>query len=318
MASEFDIIARYFTRPARRAVLGVGDDAAIVQVAQGHHLTITTDSLVAGTHFFPDAEPGPLGHKCLAVNLSDLAAMGAQPRYALLALTMPAVKEEWIAEFAGGFLHLAELFEVDLIGGDTTQGPLSITVTAVGETKAGKALTRSGARAGDDVWVSGVLGEAALALRHLRGDLRLRGAELEHCLKRLNQPTPRMALGENLVGLATAAIDVSDGLVADLGHICERSGVGAQVDFAAIPCAAHALVLRGLPPVREALLAGGDDYELLFTAAPGSRREIVALSARLHLAISRIGRIAQGSGVTVLDESGAPIALPAKGFEHFR
>ncbi|HWQ40222.1 MAG TPA: thiamine-phosphate kinase [Burkholderiales bacterium] len=318
MASEFELIARYFTRPARRAVLGVGDDAALIEVAPGRQLAVSTDTLVAGTHFFLEAEPGPLGHKCLAVNLSDLAAMGAHPRYALLALTLPAADESWLAEFSDGFLRLAESFDVELIGGDTTRGPLSITVTVLGETQPGKALTRAGARAGDQVWVSGVLGDAALAVLHLKGDLRLKGPDLEHCLRRLHRPTPRIALGEALVGIATAAIDVSDGLIADLGHICERSGVGAEVDYAAVPCAPQVNGLKNVPAVRAALLAGGDDYELVFTAPASAQREIVAISGRTGVAASCIGRIVDGSDVRVVDAGGRPIELAQRGFDHFR
>jgi thiamine-monophosphate kinase len=318
MASEFELIARYFTRPVRRAVLGVGDDAALIEVAPGRQLAITTDTMVAGTHFFLDTEPRPLGHKALAVNLSDLAAMGAHPRYALLALTLPKADEAWLAEFSDGFFRLAESFDVELIGGDTTRGPLSITVTALGETPAGKALTRAGAHVGDEIWVSGVLGSAALAVLHQKGDIRLKGAELAHCLARLNTPTPRIALGEALVGVATAAIDISDGLVADLGHICESSGVSAEVDLAAVPCSPDVSALKNVPIVQGAMLAGGDDYELAFTAPASATKEIVALSGRLAIGVTRIGRIAGGQGVQVLDGSGRAIELARKGFDHFR
>jgi thiamine-monophosphate kinase len=318
MASEFDLIARYFTRPARRAVLGVGDDAALIEVSPGKQLAVTTDTLVAGTHFFLDTEARPLGHKALAVNLSDLAAMGAHPRYALLALTLPKADEGWLAEFAEGFFRLAESFDVELIGGDTTRGPLSITVTALGETSPGRALTRGGARAGDEVWVSGVLGSAALAVLHLKGELRLKGPDLARCLARLHTPTPRVALGEALVGVASAAIDVSDGLVADLGHICERSGVGAQIDLPAVPCSPEVSALKNVPLVRGAMLAGGDDYELVFTAPASAEREIVAISGRVGVAATRVGRIVGGAGVQVRDASGKAIALAREGFDHFR
>jgi thiamine-monophosphate kinase len=318
VASEFDLIARYFTRPARHAVLGVGDDAALIEVPAGRQLAVTTDTLVAGTHFLKDDEPTALGHKCLAVNLSDVAAMGAEPRYALLALTLPGGDEAWISRFAAGFWELAVGHDVDLIGGDMTQGPLSITVTVLGETPSGKALTRAGAKAGDDVWVSGVLGEAALALSHLRGDLRLKGPDLEHCLGRLHRPTPRVALGRQLVGLANSAIDVSDGLIADLGHICERSRVAAEVDYESVPCLPQVAHLKDLAPVRTAVLAGGDDYELLFTAPADRQRDVLALSAHIGLALTRIGRIVAGSNVRVTDPSGRAVDLPATGYEHFR
>jgi thiamine-monophosphate kinase len=318
MASEFELIARYFTRPVKHAVLGVGDDAALVECAPGRQLAVTTDTMVAGTHFFVDTQPGPLGHKALAINLSDLAAVGARPLYALLALTLPKADEAWVAEFADGFFRLAESHEVELIGGDTTRGPLSITVTAIGETSPAKALARAGAREGDEVWVSGILGSAALAVLHLKGDLRLKGSDLAQCLARLHTPTPRVALGQALAGLATAAIDVSDGLVADLGHICERSRVGAQIDYPAVPCAPEVTALRNVPLVQGAVLAGGDDYELVFTAPAAASREIIALSGRLAVAVTRIGRIVPGSGVQVRDGSGKQIALAHEGFDHFR
>jgi thiamine-monophosphate kinase len=274
--------------------------------------------MVAGTHFFLDAEARPLGHKALAVNLSDLAAMGARPRYALLALTLPIADEEWLAQFADGFFRLAGTFDVELIGGDTTRGPLSITVTAIGETSPGRALTRSGARVGDEIWVSGVLGSAALAVLHLKGELRLKGDELAHCLARLHTPTPRIALGEALAGVASAAIDVSDGLVADLGHICERSGVGAEIDLPAVPCAAEVSALKNVPLMQDAMLAGGDDYELVFTAPASAARDIVAISGRLAVAATRIGRIVGGSAVQIRAASGRNIELVRKGFDHFR
>jgi thiamine-monophosphate kinase len=318
MASEFDLIARYFTRPARHATLAVGDDAALIEATPGRQLAITTDSMVAGTHFFLDTEARPLGHKSLAVNLSDLAAMGAHPRFALLALTLPNADERWLGEFADGFFRLAESFDVELIGGDTTRGPLSITITALGEVVPGKALTRGGARVGDQVWVSGVLGDAALAVLHLKGELRLKGPDLAHCMKRLHMPTPRVRLGEALAGLATAAIDISDGLVADLGHICERSSVGVEIEYAAVPCAPEVSPLRHVGLVLDAVLAGGDDYELAFTAPPNAEREVLIAASRSDAAVTRIGRIVPGSGVTVRDESGRTIQLSHAGFDHFR
>ncbi|MGH8630216.1 MAG: thiamine-phosphate kinase [Burkholderiales bacterium] len=318
MVSEFELIARYFTRPVKRAVLGVGDDAALVASTPGSQLAVTTDTMVAGTHFFVDTQARPLGHKALAVNLSDLAAVGARPLYALLALTLPKADETWLAEFADGFFRLADGHDVELIGGDTTRGPLSITVTAIGETSPGKALTRAGAHAGDEIWVSGVLGSAALAVLHLKGDLRLKGSDLAQCLSRLHTPTPRVALGQALAGLASAAIDVSDGLVADLGHVCGRSGVGAEIDYAAVPCAPEVTALRNVPLVQGAVLAGGDDYELAFTAPSAASREIIAMSGRLAVALTRIGRIVAGSAVEIRDGSGKPIALAHEGFDHFR
>jgi thiamine-monophosphate kinase len=319
MASEFDIIDRYFSRPSPRAVLGVGDDAALLAPgAIDGELAITADTFVQGTHFLADTEPLALGHKALAVNLSDLAAMGAKPRWVLLALTLPSVDEAWLAEFATGFWRLAERFEVELIGGDTTRGPLSVTITALGQVAAGKALRRDGARPGDEIWVSGELGDAALALAHRRGDLRLKGAELTRCQTRLDTPMPRVALGQKLVGVASSAIDVSDGLTADLGHIAARSSVRAEVDYEAVPCTAEVMALKGHAPVRQAMLAGGDDYELLFTAPAAAAGAIGALSGQTGTALTRIGRIVAGSGVAVRDAAGHPIETGAGGFDHFR
>lgn len=317
MTSEFELIARYFSRPVRGAKLGVGDDAAVVEPAVGHDLVVTTDTLVSGVHFFPDAEPRALGHKALAVNLSDLAAMGARPRWALLAITLPKADDVWLAGFSEGFYDLAQQHEVALIGGDTTRGPLAITVTALGEVAAGKGLRRDQARAGDEVWVSGQIGSAALALRHLRGDVRLKGKGLETCMARLAMPTPRVDLGAALVDAASSAIDVSDGLVADAGHVCASSNVGIEITYADVPCISDVLHLKGDRLVGEALLTGGDDYELLFTAPAAAAAQMDSISARLGLALTRIGRVVAGEGVRVLDQSGAVIDIDSGGYEHF-
>lgn len=317
MASEFDLIARYFTHAPRQAVLGVGDDAALIQPQPGMELAISTDMLVAGTHFFPDVDPARLGHKALAVNLSDLAAMGARPRWALLALAMPQADPEWLAGFSAGFLALAREFEVDLIGGDTTRGPLNIAVTILGEIEPGKALRRDAARAGDDVWVSGELGAAALALAHRRGELALSEAEASTCRDRLERPMPRVALGRALRGIANAAIDVSDGLLADLGHILAQSGLSAEIHLASLP-AAPALAQRlAEPAARRALLAGGDDYELCFTAPPERAEAVLAAGRAAGVPVTRIGRIAPGAGLTVLDAAGQAVAIEERGFDHF-
>jgi thiamine-monophosphate kinase len=262
--SEFDLIARYFTRPARSAVLGVGDDAALLRPAAGMELAISTDMLVSGQHFLPDTDPRRLGHKALAVNLSDLAAMGATPRWALLSLALPEADEAWLAAFAAGFFALAEHHGVELVGGDTTRGPLNVNVTILGEVEAGRALRREGAQAGDDIWVSGELGGAALALRRLRDEIVLDLEDAESCQARLEAPEPRLALGKGLLGLAHAAIDISDGLLADLGHILERSRKGARIEAARIP-AAPALTSRP-DLIAPCAYSGGDDYELCFTA----------------------------------------------------
>jgi len=271
---EFDLIKRHFTRPAANAVLGVGDDCALVDVTNGMDLAVSTDTMVSGTHFFPDVDPENLGHKALAVNLSDMAAMGALPYWAMLALTVPNVDHAWLAAFAKGFFDLAEEYNVSLIGGDTTRGPLTLTVTIMGEVPAGAALRRSGAKAGNDIWVSGNVGDAALAVAHRHGRVVLQETDYREAVMRLYEPTPRVALGQALRGLATSAIDISDGLLADLGHICRLSGVGATVEMDRIPMTdivkKHAAADLG----RTAIVSGGDDYELCFTANPNSRESM--------------------------------------------
>jgi thiamine-monophosphate kinase len=318
MPSEFDLIAKYFTRPPRHAVLGVGDDAALLAVVPGNELAATTDMLVEGVHFFADVDVDALGHKALAVNLSDLAAMGATPRYAMLSLALPAVDEAWLAKFCAGFFRLADEHGVDLIGGDTTRGPLNICIQAMGEVPRGQALRRDGAHVGDDVWVSGVLGEAAAAVAERHGQLRLPAGAKAACRARLERPAPRIALGLALRGVAHAAIDVSDGLVADLGHICERSRVGAVVALDALPCAAGLEPLRHDAAMIQAMAAGGDDYELCFTAPPSRRARVESLSGDLGLPLTRIGRIVDGSSVRLEDGQGRPIDLQGQGFDHFR
>jgi thiamine-monophosphate kinase len=318
VSSEFDLVRRFFTRPAPSAVLGVGDDCALVAAKPGMVLAVTTDMLIAGRHFFPDADPEKLGHKSLAVNLSDLAAMGADPKWALLAIALPDADERWLAGFARGFFALADRSGVELVGGDTNRGPLVIAIAAMGEVPHGLALRRDGARAGDDLWLSGATGEAALALAHLQGRAKLEGRSLETCLARLHTPEPRIELGGRLRGLATSAIDVSDGLLADLGHVAEASRVGAEIFLPALPRAAAIAACRDERLANECLLAGGDDYELAFTAAPEKRAEIEALSRELGLPLARIGRIVHGERkVRLLDAAGAALAAPA-GWDHFR
>ena len=316
--SEFELIAKFFTRPVRHTLLGAGDDAALVAVSPGRDLVASTDMMVEGTHFFSDVDPDALGHKALAVNLSDLAAMGAVPKWAMLSLALPAADADWIERFARGFFTLAERHDVDLIGGDTTRGPRNVCVQIMGEIEHGRALQRDGAKIGDEVWVSGHLGDAAAAVAHRKGDLLLRGPVLAHCVARLDRPVPRVELGRGLLGLASAVIDISDGLVADLGHICLRSGVGAQLTFESLPCSPELLPLRGYEPVVRALLAGGDDYELCFTAPRAQRTQIDALSGRLGVALTRVGTIVAGTGVQVRDAHDHMLALEQKGFDHFR
>jgi len=310
--NEFDLIKRYFTASSTDVVLGIGDDAAIVRPSAGADLHLSVDTLVEGRHFFPDVDPVSLGHKTLAVNLSDMAAMGARPRWALLSLALPAVDPEWLDGFARGFFALAQCHGVSLIGGDTTRGPLTLSVTIMGETPSGAGLCRHAARVGDDIWVSGELGLAAVALRQrLQGDLAIPADVLETCCRKMDAPEPRLALGQALLPVAHAAIDVSDGLMADLGHILQRSGVGAEVWAQHLPT--HPWIAEQGGALLDAVAAGGDDYELCFTAAPGQRAYIEALGR-----VSRIGRIVAGSGARLLAPSGEEILTERNGFDHFK
>lgn len=312
--SEFDLIRRHFTRATPGAVLGVGDDAALLQPTAGMVLAVSTDMLVSGTHFFPDADPFLLGHKTLAVNLSDLAAMGATPRWATLAVSLPAADELWLERFSAGFFELAQRHGVDLVGGDTTRGPLNLCVTIFGEVPPQQALRRSGAQAGDDIWASGTLGDAALALAHLQGRIVLDEAAFAACAERLHRPQPRIELGLALRGVANSAIDVSDGLLADLGHILECSNAGAELDFDALPVSQ---TLRSCSQQRLAL-AGGDDYELCFTAPVERAGDVRAIGERLRLPLTRIGKIVAGRGCIVQDASGNPLKIETEGYDHFR
>ncbi len=317
MTPEFRLIEKYFTRAGSRATLGVGDDCALLPVSAGCELAVSTDTLVSGVHFFADTDPAMLGHKALAVNLSDLAAMGATPRFVTLALTLPRVDEPWLAAFAGGFFKLADAEAVELVGGDTTRGPLAMTLTVLGEVEAGRALRRDGAGAGDDVWVSGELGGAALALAHMRGEQVLDSKAFSTVAPRLHTPLPRLALGRELRGIATAAIDVSDGLLADLGHICERSRLHADIAWAQVPVATPLRNLDDAQAMRLAL-AGGDDYEVCFTAPVGVRGRIEALAATLQLPLTRIGAMTTGlPDVTIMDASGKNLSVPLAGYDHF-
>jgi thiamine-monophosphate kinase len=319
MASEFELIRKYFTRPARHAVLGVGDDCALIGLAPGHELAISTDMLVAGTHFFADTDARRLGHKTLAVNLSDLAAMGATPRHALLSLALPAADEAWIAAFADGFFALADKHGVELIGGDTTRASmLALNVTILGEVPVGAAIRRAGARMGEDVWVSGTLGDAALGLAVLKGQAALGAEEREYCVGRLEMPTPRVELGLQLLSIAHAMLDVSDGLGGDLGHIARASGVTARVEVDALPLS-PALGRQARDLALRCALTGGDDYELCFTAAPASRTAVDAAGAAAGVAVTRIGSIVAPGNAPVIyvDAFGRPLALQAGGYDHF-
>ena len=332
---EFELIEKIFRRPqdARRGrvALGGGDDCALLQVQAGEQWAVSTDTLVEGRHFLSTVDPAALGHKALAVNLSDLAACGAQPQVCTLNLTLPRADEAWLRGFAQGFFALADEHGIVLAGGDTTGGPLSITVTVMGTVPLGGALLRSGARAGDDLWVShpahgGLgLGDARLALEAFRGRVSLRQDGFEAARLRMERPQPRVALGQALRGVAHAAIDLSDGLMGDLQHVLKSSRVGAQLWWAALPRSAW-VAAQAACVQRDCLLAGGDDYELLFSAPPGAKEEVRARAAACGVGVSPIGRLVAGSGIEVFDdeaacEAGSP-AWPAhrlpRGFDHFR
>lgn len=314
---EFDLIARHFTRATPSAVLGVGDDCALLAPSPGMQLAVTTDMLLEGRHFSPQDGPAGLGHKSLAVNLSDLAAMGATPRWATLAIALPAADDAWLAAFARGFFRVAEMHGIELVGGDTTRGPLTISVTAIGEVPPGQAMRRDGARPGDDVWVSGVLGSAALALAYRQGRLFMEQVDAARVLPALYLPTPRVELGVALRGIASAAIDVSDGLLADLGHILERSDVGATLEFASLPTLPVVAGYLHEKVARDCVLAGGDDYELCFTASPERHDAVLAAAASAGVAVTRIGRISAEPGLAVVDADGRPLAFEHTGYDHF-
>ncbi len=293
--------------------LGIGDDAALLAMPAGKLLAVSTDTLVAGVHFPHDTAARDIGWKALAVNLSDLAAMGAEPAWATLALTLPGADARWVEEFADGFAELAHQHRVALVGGDTTQGPLSITVTIHGFVREGAALTRSGACVGDGVYVTGTLGDAAAGLRLLQSG-RTQSAYLSG---RLNRPTPRVEQGSILRGRSSACIDVSDGLAADLGHICDASGVGAQIDADALPASSELAAAFDVSTRREFQLAGGDDYELCFTAPDAVASDLLRDLAGSGCAATCIGRIVAGADVHVHDASGKLVSVPRRGWEHF-
>lgn len=315
---EFEFIARRL-RPlaTARGALALSDDAALLDPSPGRQLVLAKDAMVAGVHFLPDDPPGQVAQKLLRVNLSDLAAMGAAPIGYLLALARPkAITDGWLADFCSGLAADNAALGVALLGGDTvsTTGPLTLSLTAVGEVPTGAALLRGGAEPGDDLWVSGTLGDAALGLKVLQGALELAKPARAFLIERYRLPEPRLALGEALRGIASAAIDISDGLVADLGHILEVSHVGAELQADALPLSAAA---REVPGAREAALSGGDDYELLFTAAPERKAEIVALARRLGIPLTRIGAIRPGADLSIRDASGQAVEPPSKGWQHF-
>ncbi len=325
--TEFELIARYFDGPARRmhrrARLGIGDDCALLAPAAGHELAVSTDMLVAGRHFFDDVDAAALGWKTLAVNLSDLAAMGARPLAFTLAFALPAIDEAWLAAFSQGLFDCATAFDCELVGGDTTRGPLTLCVTVFGTVPEGRALRRAAAREGDDLWVSGELGTAALALQRIRAAREGRDGEAAvdgRLRDALERPVPRVALGIALVGLAHAAIDISDGLAQDLGHLLKASRCGADVHLDAIPVAAE--LAAAADDVRHRMaLAGGDDYELCFSAAPTHREAIARAAAAADTRVTRIGTVVAGGALRFVDEQGADCrsidAALLRGFDHF-
>ena len=315
MASEFELIQKYFqsTDLPDDVTLGVGDDAALLNMPEGHQLVVTVDTLIEGVHFPVNTTPEDIGHKALAVNLSDLAAMGASPRWVTLALSLPSADESWVAEFARGFMALANKHGVSLVGGDTTRGPLSITVQAMGWVNNAMSLLRSAASEGDDIYVSGTIGDAGLALQMLSGQ----GTIPDALLKALHRPEPRIELGMALNGVANASIDVSDGLIADLGHILEASGVGAELSLEAMPYSSDVEQWLGAGNDATLPLTWGDDYELLFTASPEQASAIQALSARLSLSLTRIGKITEQPGLRIFTAEGEITNVAATGYDHF-
>lgn len=319
---EFDLIRRFFQRPVQHSPLGVGDDCALLAPRAGMQLAVSSDMLVQGRHFLPNVHPRLLGHKALAVNLSDLAACGAQPLAFTLALALPRADAAWCEAFSAGLLALADAHHCELVGGDTTQGPLNLCITVFGEVPSGQAILRNGAQVGDDLWVSGTLGDARLALDALLRQHALPAPVLAQARQRLEAPTPRVALGQALRGIASSAIDVSDGLLGDLGHILQASGVGASVDIRATRQLLHAghhplMSAMALSRLDACTLAGGDDYELCFTAPPEQRAAVQAAARATDTPVTRIGSIEAQHGLRVLGPDGRPLTQRWPGFDHF-
>lgn len=312
---EFELIQRFFARPSRRAALGTGDDCALLAPAPGMQLAVSSDMLVEGRHFLSTVNPHHLGHKALAVNLSDLAACAAAPLAFTLALSLPRADESFLEPFSQGLLALADAHGCELVGGDTTQGPLNICITVFGEVPAGQALLRSGACVGDDIWVSGTLGDARLALEVFRGTVSVPAGVFEAARARMETPTPRVALGLALRGVATSAIDISDGLLGDLAHVLRASGVGAVVD-SLLTAGLMAAPLQGGQRL-EFILAGGDDYELAFTAPPARRAAVQDAAARAGTPVTRIGTIEAAAGIRLTGENGKLLDARYTSFDHF-
>ena len=321
-AGEFELIARYFARDVARGSrvdLAIGDDCALIDGGPELQWAVTTDMLVEGVHFLTGVDPQSLGHKALAVNLSDLAACGAQPRCFFLAIALPRADEAWLAAFTRGMFALADAHGCTLAGGDTTRSlaGVTITITALGEVPRGRALLRAGAAAGDELWVSGMLGDGALGLACRRGEQVLPEADARAAIERLERPQPRVALGLALRGVASAAIDVSDGLAGDLGHLLKASGLGATVDWKAVP-RSPALRRCDAALQQRYVFSGGDDYELLFAAPPSAVHAVEAAGAEARVTVTRIGYFREGTGLTVADADGRAVDIAARAFDHFR
>ncbi len=319
---EFDLIAKYFTRNTPDAVLGVGDDCALLAPSPGMQLAVSSDMLLEGRHFSPQDSPAGIGHKSLAVNLSDLAAMGATPRWATLSIALPEVNDAWLTAFSRGFFRMADLHGIELVGGDTTRGALTISITVIGEVPPGQALRRDGAQAGDDIWVSGVLGSAAMALAYRQGRLFMEQIDAARVLPALYLPMPRVELGIALRGIAHSAIDISDGLLGDLGHILARSqvgakSIGARLEFASLPTLPVVQNYLHEAVARDCVLAGGDDYELCFTVPPAKRDRVLAAANDAGVSVSRIGQISAEPGLTVTGTDGQPLIIEHTGYDHF-
>ncbi|MGH8280767.1 MAG: thiamine-phosphate kinase [Gammaproteobacteria bacterium] len=315
---EFELIHRYFaTGSVQRddVALGIGDDAAVLRVPEGHELAVSVDSLVAGVHFPADLAADSVGHRALAVNLSDLAAMGAQPAWALLALTLPESDEHWLADFARGFFALAQAFGVALVGGNLARGPLNVSVTVHGFIPAGQALTRKGAHPGDQIFVTGYLGDAAAGLEELQAGVSAH--DQDQCVRRFGFPEPRIAAGLGLRGVASAMIDISDGLMADLGHVLEASGVGARIDVERLPLSPSLLKQRSREQAQAIALSGGDDYELCFSVPPERLALLGSRKNALGCTVTPIGEITVAGNLRVIKQDGSDWPLNYTGYQHF-
>jgi thiamine-monophosphate kinase len=316
---EFDLIERFFKRPPQRVDVGIGDDCAVWSPRSGYQLAFSADMLVEGRHFLSTTDPQRLGHKALAVNLSDLAACGATPQAFLLSLSLPHADSDWLSGFSKGLFQLADAHACELIGGDTTQGPLNIAITVMGEVPHGQSILRSGAQAGDDLYVSGHLGDARLALEAFRGKVSLPQPVFDAARLRMDCPTPRVALGQALRGIAHAMADVSDGLLGDLGHILKASQVGAEIDTHIATTLMQTARQWSCPPdlAMSCVMSGGDDYELVFTAPVASSAEVLAAAHGCGTRVTRIGRITPSRTLSLLDAKGQIVTNTFRSFDHF-